>query len=357
MCRLPQHMAMIQPNNLLIIKPSSLGDIVHALPVVSALRTVLPHAKISWLVKSEWAELLEGHPDLDEVLPADFGVRSWRPLVAAVRMRAFDCVIDLQGLLRSAVIAWMSGASMRVGFAGGREGSPWLYTHRVRLPNDDSIPWRLLEMHSVDRNLAMAAFFGASPDAARFVLPRLEHDRAAVNQCFAEAGVTRHDRLIAMAPRSRQTMRNWPVGRFVETAAALAKEQGVKIVLIGSPDDCSLVRPFSQALGPALVNLVGKTRIRQLSLVFDRIRLLIANDSGPIHVAAACRVPVLACFGPTSPAVNGPYGTGHVMMVSATTPCRPCGLRQCRNAQYLDCLDSLAVTDVVGRAKQMLASA
>ncbi len=350
-------MVMLQPKNLLMIKPSSLGDIVHALPTVSALRTVLPDAKMSWLVKAEWAELLEGHPDLHEIISVDFGVRSWRSLIATVRERAFDCVVDLQGLFRSGLIARLSGAPVRVGFAGGREGSPWFYTHRVRLPNDRTVPWRLLEMHSVDRNLAIAGLFGASTDAPRFVLPRLEHDRATINQLFAEAGVEQHDRLIAMAPISRQMIKSWPVGRFVEVAAALVKQQDIKIVLLGSPDDRSVVRPFFRALGPALVNLVGKTRIRQLSLVFDKITLLIANDSGPIHVAAACRVPVLACFGPTNPSATGPYGAGHVTMVSATTACRPCGLRQCHNAHYLECLDSVAVEDVVSQAKHMLASA
>ncbi len=349
-------MVMIRPNNLLIIKPSSVGDILHALPTVGALRTVWPDARISWLVKSEWAELLEGHPDLHEILPVDFGVRSWWSLIAAVRARAFDCVVDLQGLLRSGLIARLSGAPVRVGFARGREGSAWFYTHRIRLPNDDGAAWRLLDMHAVDRNLAIAGFFGAPVDAPRFVLPRLEHDRAAINQLFAEAGVKPHDRLIAMAPASRQTMKRWPVGRFVATAAALAKGKNVKIVLIGSPDDRPIARYFSEALGPALVNLVGKTRIRQLSVVFDRVALLIANDSGPIHVAAACRVPVLACFGPTNPKATGPYGTGHVTMVSAATACRPCGLRECRNPYYLECLDSLAVEDVVSRAEHMLAS-
>ncbi len=348
-------MIMTPPNNLLIIKPSSCGDIIHALPTVSALRTVFPDAKISWLVKSDWAELLEGHPDLHEVIPVDFQLHSWWGIIATIRKRAFDCVVDLQGLFRSGLLAWLSGASVRAGFARGREGSPWFYTHRVRLPNDGKTFWRLLDTHAVDRNLAMAKFFGAATASPQFWLPRLESDQVAINRLFAEAGVERHDRLIAMAPASRQAMKNWPVGRFVEVAAALTKHKDMKIVLLGSSTDCRIVRPFSMALGPALVNLVGKTRIRQLSLVFDRISLFIGNDSGPIHVAAACRVPVLACFGPTNPQATGPYGTGHVAMVSETTACRPCGLRQCRNPHYLECLESVSVEDVVGQAKKMLA--
>ncbi len=348
-------MAMLRPHNLLLIKPGSAGDIIHALPVVGALRRVLPDTRMSWLVKSEWAELLDGHPELHEVLPVDFGIRSWRSIIGTVRARAFDCVVDLQGLFRSGMIARLSGAPVRVGFAGGREGSPWLYTHRVRLPDDGNAPWRLLDMHAVDRNLAVAAWFGAPTDAPRFVLPKLEHDRSAVDRLFEDAGVARNDRLIAVAPTSRQAMKRWPVGRFVEAAAELAKRQNVKIVLLGSPDDRSIVRPFAESLGPALVDLVGKTRIRQLGLVFDRVRLLIANDSGPVHVAAACRVPVLACFGPTNPNATGPYGAGHAVMVSSTASCRPCGSRQCHNAYYLECLDSIAVEEVVERAEQMLA--
>lgn len=350
-------MVMIRPDNLLIIKPSSFGDILHALPTVSALRAVLPDAKISWLVKAEWAELLEGHPDLHEVIPVDFHVRSWWTIIATVRARAFDCVVDLQGLFRSALIARLSAAPVRVGFAAGREGSSWLYTHRIRLPSDGMATWRLQDMHAVDRNLEIAKWFGASVDMPRFVLPRLDHDRAAVNRLFAEAGVGRHDRLVAMAPISRQTMKCWPVGRFVEVAVALAKQKDIKIVLIGSSDDHAVAMRFSRALGPACINLVGKTRICQLSLVFERMALLIANDSGPIHVAAACRVPVLACFGPTNPNATGPYGAGHVTMVSATTACRPCGLRRCYNAHYLECLDSIAVGDVVRQAKHLLAGA
>lgn len=342
-----------QPNNLLIIKPSSLGDIIHALPTVSALRRTFPHARISWLVKSEWAEILEGHPDLSEVIPVDFRVRGWWEIISTVRARAFDCIVDLQGLFRSGLLAALSGASLRVGFARGREGSPWWYTHRVPVPGDDDVPWRILDVHAVDRNLEVAKFLGASTEPPRFWLPRWDEDRTVINQVLAEAGVQRHDRLVAVAPSSRRTMKNWPMERFLDVAVSLA-ERGRKIVLIGSPRDHPIGRRFADALGTALINLIGKTRIRQLSLVFDHVRLCIANDSGPIHVAAACRVPVIACFGPTNPNATGPYGTGHVSMVSRTTACRPCGLRTCRNAHYLECLESISVEDVVSRAETLL---
>ena len=114
-------------------------------------------------------------------------------------------------------------------------------------------------------------------------------------------------------------------------------------------------RVFPECLAPQSSTLSEKPRIRQLSLIFDRVRLCIANDSGPIHVAAACGVPVIACFGPTNPHATGPYGTGHASLVSPTTACRPCGLRKCRNPHYLECLESISVEEVIRQAERMLA--
>ena len=348
-------MPAFQPDNLLIIKPSSLGDIIHALPTLGALRSRFPDARISWLIKLEWAEIVEGHPDLTEVIAVDFRLRSWWDIITTIRERAFDCVVDLQGLFRSGLIARLSGASIRVGFAEGREGSPWFYTHRIRLPESGNRSWRLLDVHAVDRNLRLAGFFDAFTDSPQFWLPRLEGDRVEIDRLFAERGVEPHHRLVAMAPTSRQPIKNWPLGRFMAVAAALAKKKDLKIVLIGSSKDHEIGQSFSRVLGSAVVNLIGKTRIRQLSLIFDRVRLCIANDSGPIHVAAACGVPVIACFGPTNPHATGPYGTGHASLVSPTTACRPCGLRKCRNPHYLECLESISVEEVIRQAERMLA--
>src|SRR5262245_49228161 len=119
---------------ILLIKPSSLGDIVHALPTLSALRQRFPHARITWLVKQEWSAILDGHPDLTDIIAADFRWSNWLRLVTQLRRARYDVVLDLQGLFRSGWLTWLSGASTRVGFAAGREGSPWCYTDAVHLP-------------------------------------------------------------------------------------------------------------------------------------------------------------------------------------------------------------------------------
>ena len=253
----------VNPERILIIKPSSLGDIIHALPTLAALRARFPNAWIAWLVKPEWAEILEGNPLLNEVLAVNLGVTQWWGVVQAVREKNFDLVVDLQGLFRSAFIAKLSGAPVVVGFAQGRECSPWLYTHRVKLPIPTGQSWRLWNMHAVDRNLAVARFLGAECVAPQFWLPSHDDDRQAVDQWLKASGVNDADRLVAMAPLTRQSIKNWPLDRFVQVAQALIKNDRVKVVLIGT-EDPHVSRQFEAALGSRAVNLMGKTRVRQL---------------------------------------------------------------------------------------------
>src|SRR5437879_12302523 len=182
-------------SSILIIKPSSLGDIVHALPTVAALRRRFPSAKITWLVKREWAAVLEGNPYLDEVLALDLSPKGWPSAIRAVRAGRFDTVVDLQGLLRSALLGWISGAPARIGFANGREGSPWFYTGRVPVPSPS--------MHAVDRYLLTAKYSGDDPaevQPSRFPLPHDAQAEARVEVLLASAGVQAGATLVAMNP-------------------------------------------------------------------------------------------------------------------------------------------------------------
>jgi len=344
----------INPERILIIKPSSLGDIIHALPTLAALRARFPKAWIAWLVKEQWAEILDGHPCLNEVVRVNFEVSKWWGIIRLLRLKKFDLVVDLQGLFRSAVIAKLSGASVVVGFAQGREGSPWLYTHPVELPLPKGQSWRLWNMHAVDRNLAIAKYLGAECDAPEFYLPSDDDDRKIVDGWLQSSGVTDVDRLVAIAPLTRQIIKNWPLNRFVQVAQALVEMDNVKILLLGTEDQ-AVSQLFESALGSRLVNFMGKTRVRQLSVIFDKVQLLITNDSAPLHIAAARRTPILTIFGPTNPEATGPYGRQpgpHLLMHPLA--CRPCGQRTCRNELQLECLTSILVEDVVAQAESLL---
>ena len=342
---------------ILIIKPSSLGDIIHALPTLAALRDAFPESWIAWLVKREWAEILEGHPDLNEVLSVDFRPRGWASLVRVIRGRTFDLTVDLQGLFRTGFLSRLSGARERVGFADGREGSPFFYTQKVKLPIPIAKPWRLLDMHAVDRNLQIAKHLGAEIGKPRFPFPSFEKEQDEVEGWLHHAGVNPTDRLIALAPLARLEIKNWPFEKFLQVAGALCARECTRIVLIGTESQRWMGAPFQRRVGQRLVNLVGKTRVRQLPALLKRVHLLIANDSAPLHLASVSGTPVIALLGPTNHLATGPYGDGLHCIVRTSLPCSPCGRQACHNQEYLECLNALSVDQVVGAANSLLMKA
>lgn len=340
---------------ILLIKPSSLGDIIHALPALSAVRRRFPQAHIAWLVKREWAQILEGHPDLTEVIAADFRWPAWPRLVVQLRRAHFDLVIDLQGLFRSGLLTRLTGAPMRVGFAAGREGSRWCYTDQVELAGSESCAWRLIPVHAVDRNLALVRHVGADVTQPRFVFPDLTEEDQRVTQLLTESGVKPGERLIAVAPVDRHRVRSWPLDRFADAAAQLAVMWKAKVVVLGTPGQRDIIQPFVQRLPTGIVDLVGKTTIRELAALLRRASLLMANDSAPLHLATAMGIPVVGLFGPTNVVRARPYGVQH-RVVRIDLPCSPCERRICSNSTQYECLSGIDVAQVVTAARTLMES-
>ena len=326
---------------LLIVKPSSLGDVVHALPTLTALRRRFPSSKLVWLVKREWAEVLEGNPDLDEVLAVDLSARGWPAAIRAVREGRFDLVMDLQGLLRSAILGWASGSAVRVGFTNGREGSPWFYTHRVPVPD--------ASMHAVDRYLLMARFLGADVGKVKpadFPLPRDPAAEARVEALLAAAGVRAGTMLVALNPSARWATKRWPAESFAAAGDWLQRHGGARVAVVGSGQERSAGDEVIRCMQTMPLDLVGKTTMKELIALLRRLRVFITNDSGPMHLAAAVGTPVIAPFGPTDPARTGPYGAGHAVLRSGA-PCSPCFSRRCANTIEMECLTAIRPEQVI----------
>ncbi|MCA9421573.1 MAG: glycosyltransferase family 9 protein [Nitrospira sp.] len=333
----------ITPQRILVIKFSSLGDIVHALPAVAALRQRFPHARLTWLVKEVWAPILEGNPDIDDILPVNMSWQNWPKIIRTLRRGRFDLVVDFQGLCRSGLFGLMTGARTRVGFARAREGATWFYTHRVSLPEAKTSTWRLLEVHAVDRNLAITTFLGGHTSTPVFHLPQSSADRLTIDTMLQDAGVQDHEHLIALAPWTRSVMKSWPLGRFVELATELVQRPDIRVALLGGYSETAAAKEFDHLMPRGLINLVGRLSLRQLPSLLRRIHLLIGNDSALIHLAAGVGIPVLAIFGPTHPKATGPYPLKNHAILRTELPCSPCGSRTCRNPNYLECLQSISL--------------
>ena len=344
----------ISPQRILVIKLSSLGDIVHTLPAVSALRKRFPSAHICWLVKSQWASILEGNPDINEVLSMDMAWRKLPNLVQRLRAIKCDLVIDFQGLFRTGIFGVLSGSNIRVGFAQAREGAAWMYTHRVTLPGDRTTSWRLLAMHAVDRNLAIAAYLCADSSRPTFHFPELPEDQAYIHGVLHREPDERREIFIALAPWSRSALKSWPLDRFVKLAEELVRIPTIRVVLLGGPADSQAAEEFRFLESQGLVNLVGKLLIRQLPELLRNMNVIVGNDSSLIHLAAGVGTRVLAIFGPTEPRATGPYPLSQHVVCRTELACSPCGQRSCQHHTYLECLHSISVRSILDSVQEIL---
>lgn len=303
----------LDPKRVLIIKPSSLGDVVHALPILPALRTLLPDAHISWVVGSSFRSLLEGRADLDQVITYEKGASgvSAKGLVGLSKLCAtlarsrFDLTIDLQGLLRSGLMTMAAGSPVRVGLEDAREGARYFYTHRVSASRTS--------VHAVDRVMMVAEALGVESPRPEFMLPIGERDDEWARRALRE--VPRPRLILNMG--ARWETKRWPVERFAEVARRAVSEFGAGIVAVGAGEDRSLVEALKRHLETVpVVDLCGRTNLLQLAAVARHGDLFLSNDTGPIHLAAAVGAPVVGVYTSTDPLLTGPYGANAVVVQS-----------------------------------------
>jgi lipopolysaccharide heptosyltransferase I len=310
---------------ILIIKPSSLGDIVHALPTVNGLRQKFPDAHIAWLVNDSLGSLLNRCPIINEVIPFPRHVYSQLPaLVRRLRAAHYDLVLDLQGLLRSGLITAATGAARRVGLSDAREGSRLFYNEIVSVPR----------LHAVDRYLLAARYLGCPTTPVEFPLG-------------LEGAAPAEPKPIAINPSARWPTKLWGDDKFAELIHSLPRD---RIVLTGSAAE----RERIDRLAPGCRNLAGKTDLLALAELYRRCAVVITNDSGPMHIAAAVGTPVIAIFGPTDPLLTGPYGRQHIVL-RAGIPCSPCLNDRCTHQPPMECMSSVTVAQVLAAAKPFIA--
>ncbi|MEE8171158.1 MAG: lipopolysaccharide heptosyltransferase II, partial [Phycisphaerae bacterium] len=326
-------------------------------PVARALRQAWPEAHIAWLVSGAFAGLLEAEPAVDEVIRFDrrYYARVFRSatvtrdffgFVGALRRRRFDLVIDLQGLFRSGFLAWASGAGVRIGFRDSREFA-WLFnTHQLRT--------RRAQAHALDRNLEALSLLGIDagrPDARPAYTPE---DEQSVRAALAEHGINAEDGYAVLVPSARWETKQWPADRFGTLAAGILKAWGFRGLLVGGRDDHETAEAARQASDGAAINLCGRTTLRQLAVLIAAARVVVTADSSPMHMAAAFRRPLVALFGPTSPARTGPYGMPDAVL-RLDLACSPCYLRKRRDCPFeLKCLHDLSVERVLAAVSAAL---
>ena len=336
------------PLKIFILKPSSLGDVVQALPVLRLLKLHLPESRIFWWLDSNLVPLLEGDPDLAGIIPFERGkwtsplqwIDAWRS-VKRIRAHHFDWVIDLQSLLRSGAVAWLANGARTVGLDDAREGARGFY--------DIIIPRRTYQTHAVDWYLATLPALGVPVHWNFQWLPERPRVAAEIEQKWQPPA----GRWVALQPGARWVNKRWPVEYFVEVVRRLVKTHpDLRFAILGGPSDSRLGETIAQAAPSRCVDLTGRTSLPEMIEWVRRCELMVTNDTGPMHVAAALGKPMVALFGPTEPRRTGPYGQ-LAEVLQHPLPCAPCMKASCNYKKPLECLRAISPAAAVERVERI----
>lgn len=327
-------------DKILIVKPSSLGDVVHSLPFLNVVKKRFPKAEIHWVIASGLEGLLEGHQMIDKlwIIHKDMWKKATyvnntiseiKTLFKKLKNEKYDLVVDLQGLLRSGIITKATGAPVRIGLQEAREGSRLFYTHKVKGGKD---------IHAVDRYLRIADYLGCDIKDVQFPFP--SYSTSSLNLLMPSEDYA------VIIPSARWKTKVWPVKRFGKLASKLS----LKTFIVGGKGDIESADTIVSLSKGKSTSLAGKTDLKELIEVIRHAQFVISNDSGPMHVAAALNIPVFAIFGPTDSRRTGPYGEGHVIIREDVT-CAPCFKKKCKD---MKCMKNLLVEKVYEIIKTLI---
>ncbi len=337
--------------NILIVKLSAIGDVVHALPVAAALKRHLPDCRITWVVEKAAYELIADHQYIDEVILFDkakcksfVGFLRYAPdFISELRRRKFNVALDLQGLLKSALIALCSGAEKRYVYENSREGSDKLAKRIVGRNAHGG--------HVTERYLDVVRYLcGDFPEgSAEYGLNISPAECEAADKIAIHAGLDLRQKYVALILGANWPNKIWPQEHFAVLADKLY-ENGLIPIVVGGPQDRQLAKLVTECSKIPPIDLTGKTTLRQLAAILQKATAVVGGDTGPLHLATALGTPVVELMGPTDEARNGPYGLKNIAIV-ARHDCAGCWKRKCLKG--IDCLAVIKPEDVLAQLLQI----
>lgn len=338
--------------NILIVKLSAIGDVIHTLPSLKVIRKLYPEAHITWVVEEAAAGLIQGHPHLNKVLISrrkswlkDFQngeiarpVREIRLFLKELRQRPYDLTIDFHGLLKSALIILLAGGKRKLGYDSLQELSGLFYNEKI--PED-------MNKHAVDRYLDFPRYLGAKISQVEFILP-FNRDAESKVQFLLNKHNLENRKFIAINPVAYWETKLWDNEKFALLADAIKTRLNFEVVFTGSEKEP--IEKIITQMSVKAVNLGGETSLPELGSLYKKAQSVITTDSGPMHLAAAVGTPVIALFGPTDPARTGPYGIGHTIIRNDLL-CGPCFLKNCPTKK---CMQDISPEQVVAVIEKRL---
>jgi len=351
-------------DRFLIVRLGAIGDVAHTLPCLHAIRAAHPDAYIAWLVEELSAPLLRDHPELDEifVIPKKRWRKNFwktllseqRPFVRNLRSRRFDFAFDFQGLTKSGMWAWLSGARVRVGYGDtdGREFNKWFTNIKVRPPEK--------RRHVVERNLSLLSAIQIQPKDARAVLSIGGSDRKIADDFLSARGLAPSDKIVAINPGAGWITKQWIPEKISVLASRIATELKLPVVLTWGPGEEKLLEKVMSNIRPEAREKVWpapKTTLREFIALLDRVSVFVGGDTGPTHLAAAKGIPIVAFFGGSDAHRNAPYLRRRVVVQKREVRCVPCWKTKCKNKNFMECMKKIEVEELFQGVKRLFGNA
>lgn len=333
--------------NILIVNVNWVGDVLFSTPFIRAVRQAYPKSFIACLVHPRCQSMMEGNPGIDEIIVYDEeglhkGIFGKARLIGYLKSKHFDKAFILHRSFTKTLITYLAAIKERIGYSTKSRG--FLLTKPIREPEGD--------IHKVDYflNIAKSAGIAATDKSYEYYIK--EPDRLLIRDFLASNGIADNDRLVVICPGGNWDPKRWPWRKFAQISDLLIEDFNARVVIAGAEKDVALAEEIKKAMRNVPVIACGKTTLKELGAILERAELVIANDTGPMHMAVAMKTRVIALFGPTSPAITGPYGQGNYRVISRHEDCAiPCYDTSCKVNR---CMDAIKVEDVIREVEKLL---
>ena len=342
---------------ILIIKLSAIGDVIHTLPALNAIRKKYPDAHITWLVEEAAYGVIKGHKALDRIivskrktwlkgLAGRSCAKNFRKVcsfVKQLRDTRYDIILDFQALLKSGVLIGLARGGRKIGFDKGMEHQEHSYIFlNERVPPVD------MEVHALTRGMMLLEAIGISSSEVEYNIYISGKDRNAADDLLMHCGIKAPKLLVAINPMAKWETKLWDNLKFSNLADRLIEQANADVIFTGSREDSEAIEGIISNMKVRAANLAGRTDLKTLAALYEKASIVVSTDTGPMHMAAAVGTPVVALFGPTAPWRTGPFGEGH-KIIRVGLECSPCFKRQCKT---IDCMKQISVEQVLNAVER-----
>jgi heptosyltransferase-1 len=342
---------------ILIVKLSAIGDVIHTLPALNAIRQHYPDAHITWLVEEAASDIVKNHCALDRIIISKrkywierlkhFNLDSVSEIyrfIKELRDTSYDLIIDFQALLKSGILIGLARGRRKLGFGKGMEHMEHSY-----LFLNERIPAVSMDNHALMRGMMLLNAIGIQTEKIDYHLPIGADERESAGIILSKHGVKQENLLIAINPVAKWETKLWTVDLFANLADRLIDQYNAEIIFTGSLEDFDMIQDIIAKMNGMGVNLAGLSTLKVLAALYEKADVVISTDTGPMHVAAAVETPVVALFGPTSPWRTGPFGSIH-QVIRVEMECSPCFKRVCKTKE---CMLNISVDQVIDGVKKL----